>query len=57
MAVSRPTQAPPRGAGGAPGGFDCTNTTGVNDVNHLLVRMQSSTGTDERFGFYVTVGY
>jgi hypothetical protein len=28
----------------------------VNDANHLLVRMQSSTGTDEPFGFYVTVG-
>jgi hypothetical protein len=48
--------ATPCGAGAVPGGFDCTNTSGVNDANHLLVRMQSSTGTDEPFGFYVTVG-
>jgi len=45
------------GGGGVPGGFDCTNTTGVNDANHLLVRTQSSTGGDAPFGFYVTVGY
>lgn len=48
--------ATPCGGSAVPGGFDCTNTAGVNDQNHLLVRMQSSTGTDEPFGFYVMIG-
>jgi hypothetical protein len=48
--------ATPCGGNSVPGGFDCTNTTGVNDPNHLLVRTTNSSGGDAAFGFYVTVG-
>jgi hypothetical protein len=48
--------ATPCGGSAVPGGFDCTSLTGVNDANHLLVRTQSSTGSDAAFGFYVRVG-
>ena len=44
------------GGSSVPGGFDCSSVNGVNDPNHLLVRLQSSTGTDAPFGFYVTIG-
>ena len=44
------------GGNSVPGGFDCASVSGVNDPNHLLVRLQSSTGTDAPFGFYVTIG-
>ena len=43
------------GGSGVPGGFDCA-VNGENDPNHLLVRLQSNTGTDAPFGFYVTIG-
>ena len=49
--------ATPCGGSAVPGGFDCTNTNGVNDPNHLLVRAANSAGGDAAFGFYVTVGY
>ena len=43
------------GGNSVPGGFDCA-VNGENDPNHLIVRLQSSTGTDAPFGFYVTIG-
>ena len=50
------TSATPCGGNAVPGGFDCTNTTGVNDAHHLLVRVQNGASSDASFGFYVTVG-
>lgn len=46
----------PCGGAAVPGGFDCTSVAGVNDANHLLVRLRSSSGSDAPFGFYVVVG-
>jgi hypothetical protein len=50
------TSATPCGGNSVPGGFDCSNVTGVNDANHVLVRTTNSAGGDAPFGFYVTVG-
>jgi hypothetical protein len=48
--------ASPCGGAAVPGGWDCTQTTGVNDARHLFVEMHDSTGADIPFGFYVAVG-
>jgi hypothetical protein len=48
--------ATPCGGSSVPGGWECTETAGVNDAQHLFVEMHDSSGADTPFGFYVTVG-
>ncbi len=54
--LSGEASATPCGGSSVPGGFECTETAGVNDAQHLFVEMHDSSGADTPFGFYVTVG-
>jgi hypothetical protein len=44
------------GGPAVPGAWECTQTPGINDAQHLFVELHNSSGADTPFGFYVVVG-